>query len=279
MIEEPGIVVLPGAHDVLSAKLFEQVGFDAVFTSGFGLSATSLGVPDYGLLTATETLDRVRRIVDAVSVPVVADMDTGYGNPLDVVRTVQECVRVGVAGVVLEDQPWPKKCGHMEGKQVIPAEDHVQKIRAAGYARKDSGLVIIARTDARAVLGLNEAIRRGRAYVEAGADVIFIEAPHSVDELRRIAASFEVPLFANMVEGGKTPFLSADELEDLGFKIVVYPVSGLFAATRAVQEVAGRLKATGTTSGYDGMVSFGEFEDIIGVGAFREIEDRFSAAE
>ena len=280
LIEEPGIVVLPGAHDVLSAKLFEQAGFPVVFTSGFGLSASTLGMPDLGLLTMTETLDRVHRIVDAVSVPVVADMDTGYGNPLNVVRTVQECVKLGAGGIILEDQLWPKKCGHMEGKTVIPMEEHVDKIRAAVYASGDEDLLIIARTDAIAPLGLEEAIRRGQAYVKAGADVIFIEAPQSMEHLETIAASFEgVPLFANMIEGGKTPFLSAQELERLGFKMVVYPLSGLFAATRAIQDMAGHLKATGSTSGYDRMVSFSQFEQVIDLARYRDIEAQFVARQ
>ncbi len=277
LIEGPDIVVLPGAHDVLSARLIEQAGFPVVFTTGFGLSATTLGMPDMGLLTATEALDRVRRIVDAVTIPVVADMDTGYGNPLNVVRTVQECVNLGVGGIILEDQLWPKKCGHFEGKVVIPMEEHVEKLRAAIFAEGDGDLVIIARTDARAPHGLEEAIRRGHAYAEAGADVVFIEAPQSIEELRTIAASFDdVPLFANMIEGGKTPFLSAKELKDLGFKMVVYPLSGLFAATKAVQEMAQHLKATGSTSGYDRMVSFHEFEEVIEARRYREIEERFA---
>ena len=276
LMKGPDILVLPGAHDVLSAKLMEQAGFPVVFTSGFGLSASALGIPDIGLLTMTETLDRVKRIVDAVDVPVVADMDTGYGNPVNVVRTVQECVRLGAGGIILEDQLWPKRCGHMEGKSVIPMEDHFQKIRAAAFARGDSGLVIIARTDARAVSGLDEAIRRGHAYADAGADVIFIEAPQSIDELTTIGESFDVPLFANMIEGGKTPFLSAAELERLGFKMVVYPLSGLFAATRAIEEVARHLKETGTTAGYGRMVAFDEFEDVIGLNGCRELEARFA---
>ena len=279
LIDGPGIVVLPGAYDVLSAKVIEQAGFPVVFTSGFGFSASALGVPDIGLLTQTETLDRVRRVVDAVSVPVVADMDTGYGNPLNVVRTVQECVRLGVGGIILEDQLWPKKCGHMEGKAVIPLEEHVEKLRAAVYASGDSDMVIIARTDARAPLGLDEAIRRGRAYSGAGADVIFIEAPESIQDLEAIAASFDVPLFANMIEGGKTPFLSAPDLEKLGFKLVVYPLSGLFAATRAVQEMARHLKETGSTAGFDRIVAFSEFEGVIEAPRYREIEARFAAKQ
>ena len=279
LIDGPGIVVLPGAHDVLSARIIEQAGFPVVFTSGFGLSASALGVPDVGLLTMTESLDRVHRVVDAVSVPVVADMDTGYGNPLNVVRAAQECVKLGVAGVILEDQLWPKRCGHMEGKNVIPQQEHVEKIRAAVYARGDGDLVIIARTDAIAPIGLKEAIRRGHAYAEAGADIIFIEAPQSVDQLKAIAADFDVPLFANMIEGGKTPFLSAQELEDLGFKMVVYPLSGLFAATSAIQEMAQHLKATGSTSGYDRIVSFSEFEKVVDLDHYKELESQFAASE
>ena len=276
LIEAPDIVVLPGAHDVLSAKLMEQAGFSAVFTSGFGLAASTLGMPDVGLLTMTETLDRVKRIVDAVSIPVVADMDTGYGNPLNVVRTVQECVRLGVAGIILEDQLWPKKCGHMEGKRVIPIEEHGQKIRAAVYAREGNDLVIIARTDAIAPEGFDEALRRGRAYSAAGADVVFIEAPQRMEQLRTVAGAFDTPVFANMVEGGKTPFLSAQELERIGFSMVVYPLSGLFAATRAIQEVAGHLKKTGTTDGYEQMVSFSEFEKVIGLHDYTNLEARFA---
>ena len=279
LLQGPDIVVLPGAHDVLSAKIIEQAGFDAVFTSGFGLSASALGVPDIGLLTQTETLDRVRRVVDAVSIPVVADMDTGYGNPVNVVRTVRECVSLGVGGVILEDQLWPKRCGHMDGKSVIPMDEHVEKVRAAAYARGESDLVVIARTDALAPVGFDEAITRGHAYVDAGADVLFIEAPQSLDQLKTIAASFDIPLFANMIEGGKTPFLSAGELQELGFKMVVYPLSGLFATTRAVQEMARELKQTGTTAGYDRLVSFHEFEEVIGVREYRDIEAQFAVKD
>ena len=276
LMDQPGILVLPGAHDVLSAKLFEQAGFPVVFTSGFGLAATTLGLPDTGLLTATEMLERVRRVVDAVPIPVVADMDTGYGNPLNVVRTVRECVATGVAGIILEDQLWPKKCGHMDNKSVIPMEEQVEKLRAADYARGDSDLVIVGRTDARGPLGLDEAIRRGRAYAEAGADIVFVEAPQSAEELRTVASSIEAPTFANMIEGGRTPFLSSKELEAIGFKMVVYPLSGLFATTKVVGELASYLRSGGTTKGFDTMVSFHDFENVIGVGSFRELESRFA---
>lgn len=277
ILKRPGILVLPGVYDCIGARLAERIGFEVIFTSGFGISGSTLGRPDYGLLTATEMLWSVERIARSVSVPLVADIDTGYGNPLNVIRTVTDAVRAGVAGIILEDQEWPKKCGHFEGKTVIPMEEHIEKIHAAVYAREDSGLVIIARTDARAPLGLDEAIRRGRAYFHAGADIVFIEAPQSVDELRKIASLFpDVPLFANMVEGGKTPLLSAGELEGLGFKIAVFPLSGLFAATRAMEACFRHLREKGTTSAFTNSYSFREFEELIGVPGYRELEEKFS---
>ena len=276
LIQEPGIIVLPGAHDVLSAKIFEQADFDVIFTSGFGLSASALGVPDLGLLTMTETMDRVRRIAHEIEVPIVADMDTGYGNSLNVIRTVKECVNLDLGGIILEDQFWPKKCGHMEGKSVISTVEHVEKLRAAVYARGNSDLVIIARTDSIAPLGFESAIERGKAYVEAGADVLFIEAPQTSEQLETIVDTFDVPLFANMIEGGKTPFLSAKELENIGFKMVVYPLSGLFATTKAVQEVAHHLKTNGTTNYVKDTVDFSEFEEVIELQKYKDMESMFS---
>lgn len=280
MLERPEIIVLPGAYDALSARLAQRAGFDALFTTGFGFSASALGQPDFGLLTMSETMDRVRHIVDAVTVPVVADMDTGYGNPLNVMRTVRECVSAGAAGIILEDQEWPKKCGHFEGKKVISAEDHAAKIRAAADARTGDDLVIIARTDARAPLGLDEAIRRGRLYRDAGADVVFVEAPQSIDELRAVKTAIpDAPLFANMIEGGKTPLLTSDELQSLGYKLVVYPLSALFAATRAIEAVYAELFANKTTAAVAGqMVSFHDFERIVGVPELRALEERYGVA-
>jgi len=272
-----GVLVLPGVHDCVSARLAEAAGFEAAFTSGFGISASTLGRPDFGFLTATEMLASVSRIVSSVSIPVVADIDTGYGNPLNVMRTVGEIVSAGAAGVILEDQEWPKKCGHFEGKRVIPAEEHAEKIRAAVEARGASELVIIGRTDARAVHGLDDAIRRGRIYYESGADVVFIEAPQSVDELREIAAAFpDAPLFANMVEGGKTPLLNAAELGELGFKIVVFPLAGLFSATRAMENCFSYLRKNGSTFGFSDMLTFREFEAVVDVPGYRELEKKFS---
>jgi methylisocitrate lyase len=279
MLDEPGIVVLPGAYDALTARLAEQAGFNAVFTTGFGFAATVLGMPDFGLLTMSETMDRVRHIVLALSVPLVADMDTGYGNALNVVRTVRECVALGVAGIILEDQEWPKKCGHFEGKRVIPAEEQAAKLRAAADARSGDDLVIIGRTDARQPLGLEEAIRRGKLYRDAGADVVFVEAPRSVEELREVAEAIpDAPLFANMIEGGKTPLLSSEELRELGYKMVVYPLAALFSAARAVGETYRALfEEKSTASRRDAMVSLGEFEEIIGVPDWRELERRYVA--
>jgi methylisocitrate lyase len=240
-----------------------------------------LGQPDFGLLTMSETMERVRHVVDAVSVPVVADMDTGYGNPLNTRRTVRECVAAGAAGIILEDQEWPKKCGHFEGKKVIPAEDHAAKLRAAVDARGDDDLIIIARTDARAPLGLDEAIRLGRLYRDAGADVVFVEAPQSIEELRTVKAAIpDAPLFANMIEGGKTPLLTYKELQDLGYKMVVFPLSALLAATKAIASVYDELYRTKTTAGViDRLVDFHEFEKIVGVPELRALEERYGVAE
>lgn len=278
ILERPGILVIPGVYDCLGAKLVEQIGFEVVATSGFGIAASTLGLPDFGFLTATEMLSSVGRIAQSVSIPLIADMDTGYGNALNVMRTVNDAVHSGIAGVILEDQEWPKKCGHFEGKRVIPIAEHVGKIQAAVQARGESGLVIIARTDARAPLGFEEAIARGRAYVEAGADMLFVEAPQSVEELKAIATAFpDVPLVANIVEGGKTPHLSSAELQEIGFKIVFFPVSALVAATHVITACLSYLKEQGTTSGFDDLVGFKEIQQLMGVPQYRQLEQQFAA--
>lgn len=277
LVMDEEITVLPGSYDALSARLVERMGFDCVFTSGFGLSATTLGLPDLGFMDMTLNLDRVRRIAGAVDVPLVADMDTGYGNPLNVRRTVLECVDAGVAGVILEDQEWPKKCGHMNQKRVVEAERHAERIRAAADARDDTDrdLVIIGRTDAREPLGMDEAVRRGGMYEDAGADVVFVEAPRSKEELERVANSFSAPSFANMIEGGKTPYLTYHELQDIGFDVVVYPLSTLFAASHAVERSLEALMEGGSTEGVDAL-SFEEFDEVIGAERYRELEKRYS---
>lgn len=280
IIKRPGILVLPGVYDCVSAKIADKTGFEVLFTSGFGISATLLGKPDFGFVTATEMIESVTRIVQSVDVPVVADIDTGYGNPLNVIRTVEDAVRVGAAGIILEDQEWPKKCGHFAGKRVIALEEHVEKILAAREAAGESGLVIIGRTDANAVNGLEDAIKRGWAYYEAGADIVFVEAPKSPGELKEIGSAFpDIPLFANMVEGGRTPIMGTQELEGLGYKIVVYPLTGLFSAAFAIKASLSHLRENGTTEGYGDMVGFSEFEDVVDVPEYREIEKKFSAPE
>ncbi|MEA5573618.1 oxaloacetate decarboxylase [Calothrix sp. UHCC 0171] len=276
LLASPEIIVIPGVYDCLSAKLVEQLGFDVAATSGFGIAASTLGVPDYGLMTATEVMYSVSRIAQSLTIPLIADMDTGYGNALNVMRTVEDAVRSQVAGIILEDQEFPKKCGHFEGKRVIPTEEHVSKIKAAVAARGDSGLVIIARTDARAVLGLDAAILRGRAYIEAGADVLFVEAPQSVAELQAIADAFTgVPLVANVIEGGKTPQLSAIQLQEMGFKIVFFPLSTLLAVTKVMKSCLQELKAQGTTANFTEMVDFSDFKELIGVPEYLQIEKQF----
>lgn len=277
LLEAPGLIVAPGAYDALSARLVEKAGFPAVYLTGYGASASFLGRADVGLLTMNEMVMQVRNMVKAVSVPVIADADTGYGGVLNVMRTVEEYEAAGVAGLHLEDQLFPKRCGHMEGKQVVPLAEHLGKIKAAVKARKDPDLVIIARTDARAVNGLEDAITRGKAYAEAGADMIFVDAPQSLEELQVIAREIPVPVMGNAVEEGKTPFLSVPEWERLGYKLVIYPVSALFAATRTVQKVLQQLKESGTTAGmFPEMVKFPQFNELIGLSRERAEEEQFS---
>jgi methylisocitrate lyase len=277
LLAKPEIIVIPGVYDCLSAKLAEKIGFEVVATSGFGIAASTLGLPDYGFLTATEMLYSISRIAQSVTVPLIADLDTGYGNALNVMRTIKDAVQLGVAGVLLEDQEWPKKCGHFEGKRVIPTEEHAGKIQAAVEARGDSGLVIIARTDARAPLGLETVIARGRAYIAAGADILFVEAPQSVEELKAIAAAFpDIPLVANIVEGGKTPSLSAAELQNLGFKIVFFPLTGLLAVTQTLTNCLTQLKQQGTTANFNDLVSFEDFQQLVGVPEFLAMEKQFN---
>jgi len=277
LIKSPGIHVGPGVYDCLGAKIVEKLGFELVFTSGFGISGATLGRPDYGYLTATEMLYAVGRIAQSVKLPLIADADTGYGNPLNVMRTVSEIVPLGVAGIILEDQQWPKKCGHFDGKRLISKTEHEEKIRAAVEARGESGLVIIGRTDALAPLGLDAAIERGLAYFEAGADVIFIEAPQSIEDLQTIVESFShIPLFANMVEGGKTPFLTVSELNEMGYKLVAYPLSGLFAAMAAMTHCLKHLKKHGTTNGVAvDMLNFRQYEDLIDLEHFKQLEMKY----
>ncbi|MEH2118892.1 isocitrate lyase/PEP mutase family protein [Nostoc sp.] len=278
LLARPEIIIIPGVYDCLGAKVVEQTGFEVVVTSGFGIAASTLGLPDYGFVTATEMLYSVGRIAQSVNIPLIADLDTGYGNALNVVRTIKDAVQLGVAGVLLEDQEWPKKCGHFEGKQVISQAEHVGKIRAAVEARGDSGLVIIARTDVRASLGLDEAIARGRAYIAAGADILFVEAPQSIEELKAIAAAFpDVPLVANIVEGGKTPEVSVAKLQQLGFKIVFFPLTALLAVTKVMTACFLHLKEQGSTTELPDLASFQDFQELVGVPEYLQIEQKFKS--
>lgn len=278
LLAGPEIVQAPGAYDALSARIVEAAGFPAVYMTGFGSSAGLLGQPDVGLLSAAEMVENARRMVAAVAVPLIADADTGYGNPLNVMRTVAMYEAAGVAGIHLEDQVAPKKCGHMEGKQIIPAEEMVQKLRAAVRARRDPSFVLIARTDARAVLGLDEALRRGRLYAEAGADLLFIEAPQSEAECQAVGEAFAggPPLLFNWADSGKTPPLPLEQIRAFGYRLVIYPISTLLAATRAMQRVVETIRREGTPRGYtDKMLTFSAFNDFIGLPHVRELEREF----
>jgi 2,3-dimethylmalate lyase len=277
LLAGPAPVVAPGAYDALSARLVEQAGFDAVYMTGFGTTASLIGRPDVGLLSGTEMADNARRIVSAVDVPVIADADTGYGNALNVLRTVGLYEQAGVAGVQLEDQVMPKKCGHMAGKALIGADEMVGKIRASVEARHDPDLVIIARTDAVAVLGLDEAIARARAFADAGADLLFVEAPTSEEAVARIAGELRgvAPLVFNWAEGGKTPPLPLERIAELGFSLVIYPIGTLLAATAGIRTLLAGLRADGIPP-LAGLPTFGEFTDLIGLPEVQELEQRFS---
>ncbi len=270
------IIVLPGVFDALSAKIAEHVGFEAMFQTGYGSSAALLGMPDFGLLNSGETVDNAMRIIRAVRVPVLVDADTGYGNPLNVWRLVRDLERLGAAGIFLEDQVWPKRCGHMVGKGVIPRDEYIPKLKAALEARRSKDFIIVARTDARAPVGLEEAIERGKAYRKAGADVIFVEAPRSVEELKKVADEIDAPLVANMIEGGATPNLSASELLRIGYRIAVFPLSAIYSATFAMRQVLTELKNTGTTKeGRNIMVTFKDFNQFMDLDRFRDLEKRY----
>jgi carboxyvinyl-carboxyphosphonate phosphorylmutase len=274
-------LVAPGAYDALSARLIEQAGFDAVYMTGFGTTASLIGRPDIGLLSGAEMVDNALRIVAAVDVPVIADADTGYGNAINVVRTVQLYEQAGVAGIQLEDQVMPKKCGHMSGKLLIGADEMAGKLRAAVEARRDPDLLIIARTDAVAVTGVDDAIARARSFADAGADLLFVEAPTSEEDIARVAKELQgvAPLVFNWAEGGRTPPLSLERIGELGFSLVIYPIGTLLAATAGIRALLQTLKADGTpTAALPDLPSFGEFTDLIGLPEVQALEQRFSGS-
>ena len=269
------ILVAPGAYDALTARLLEQAGFEAVYRGGYAASAAAFALPDLGITTLTDMVDHLRRMTNAIDVPVIADADTGYGEVPQVVHTVHELEAAGAAAIQFEDQVFPKRCGHMEGKKVIPAEEMVIKLRAAIAARRNPETVIIARSDATAVTGLDDAIARSRMYADAGADVIFIDAPTSEDDLRKIAAGgIGAVLMVNVSEHGKTPDLGAQRFQELGFGLVIYPTSTLFAAAQSTKELAAQLKADGSTvASVPRMMPFDELNGILGRDEWDSLED------
>jgi carboxyvinyl-carboxyphosphonate phosphorylmutase len=249
LLREPGIIVAPGAYDCLTAKLIEQAGFPAVYMTGAGTALTRLGTADLGLATLSEMVSNAAVMVATVSIPLIADADTGYGGALNVYRTVRDYERAGVAAVHIEDQVFPKRCGHLDGKQVVPCEEMVVKLRAAVEARTDDDFVLIARTDALAVTGLDDTLRRCQAYTEAGADVLFVEAVRTTEEIAQVLRDVRVPLLYNFVEHGKSPLLAVAELQHLGFKIVIFPGSIMLAVLPLVREILAEIKQHGTTAG------------------------------
>lgn len=275
LLEKPGIICTLGAHDVLSAVLIEQAGFDTVFIGGFGTSASLFGLPDLNFVNMMEMVDATRRMTRRVSIPVIADADTGHGDLHNVMRCVEEFEGTGAAGIILEDQVFPKRCGHFGGKEVIPANDMVLKFKAAVAARKDPDFIFIARTDSRETDGLDEAIDRINRYCDAGADVAFIEAPLSIDELEEICKRVEYPKFVNMLAFGKTPILTAKELEHMGFKMMVAPIDSVLLTAKIMREMAEVFKRDGHTKAlYDEMVDFDGIKNILGLSEYLILRDK-----
>ena len=276
MLKSNESIVIPGVYDAIGAKIAEKVGFDAMFQTGYGTSATLFGMPDYGFIGASETVDNARRICRAVTVPVIVDSDTGYGNALSVWKLVKELESAGASGMFLEDQRWPKRCGHMQGKEVVPQEEYTEKLGAAIDARESKDFFIVARTDARATEGLDAAIERGLENKKTGADAVFIEAPRSLNEMKKIGKAINAPLVANMIEGGATPLSSAQTLNKIGFKIILYPLSVLFANTFATMNILQELKKTGTTKkSKQKVVNFDQFNDLVELPKFRKMEKKY----
>ncbi len=279
LLARPTATLMPGAPDALTARLVEEAGFEVCYLTGSGIANTQFGIADVGLVSQAEVVQQAARVVAATRLPVVVDADTGYGNPLNVMRTIADLERAGVAAVQLEDQVTPKRCGHFSGKEVISTAEMVEKLAAAREARGDSGLLLIARTDAAAVLGFDAAVERARAYAAAGADVLFVEAPRTVDELRRIPRELpDVPHVVNVVVGGLTPVLSRAELEALGFRLILYAGLALQVGMLAVREALRHLAAQGDPTGIqDRIMSFPERQQVVGLAAVEALERRFGA--
>ncbi len=264
-LKQPGLVVAPGVYDGITARIADSMGFDALYMTGYGSVASALGLPDAGLATYTDMVGRVRMISSVTNSPLIADGDTGYGGLLNVDHTVRGYEAAGASCIQIEDQEFPKKCGHTPGRKVIPIADAARKIKVAAEARSSKDFLILARTDARTTLGLDEALRRGEAFAKAGADIVFIESPESVEEMRTIASNFHQPLLANMVEGGRTPVLSKAELEEIGFKIAIFPACGFLSVGAALKKVYGHLLEHGSTSDFKGELhDFNGFNKLMG---------------
>ena len=265
-IANHGQLVMPGVYDALSAKIAARSGFEVIFITGYSLSASLLGEPDFGLITQTEVIEAARRICAVAGIPVIVDADTGYGNAVNVMRTGDDLLRAGAAGMFLEDQVWPKRCGHMKGKQVIALDEYLKKLQAAIAAKSGREFFIVARTDARQALGLDEAIRRGVAFKAAGADAVFIEAPESKEEMKEIATHVPGPLVANMLERGVTPLMRPSELKALGYDLIVWPLAPIYAVAQSLAGVYGTLRSEGsTTQILDRLMPFDEFNKLVGL--------------
>ena len=279
-LKQEKTVLVPGIYDALSAKIAERVGFNILFHTGYGTAATLLGVPDIGLVSFFEMKERVSNICNAVDVPVIADADTGYGNSLNTMRTVKDYIRSGAAGLILEDQVWPKKCGHMQNKDVISIEEMEGKIKAAVKSRtiEHSDLVIVGRTDSLAVEGLDNAIARVKTYQKAGADILFIEAPNQIDDLKEINSKIEMPLLLNQIEGGQTPIISLEDAQRLGFKIILFPLTSLYASTKAIFDTFTSLMNKKTSTGSENkLITFDLFNELVNHDEFIKLEKNFSA--
>jgi 2-methylisocitrate lyase-like PEP mutase family enzyme len=280
LLAKPKVVMAPGAADALTARLIAKHGFEAIYMTGAGTTAVRLGMPDVGLLTMSEMVDNAQRIADASQLPLIADADTGYGGPVNVQRTVRAYERAGVAAIHIEDQQWPKRCGHLAGKSLIPTEEMVGKIRAGLDARRDADFMLIARTDALAVEGFERAMDRCREYEEAGADMIFLEAPSKPEHLAAIPKAFGKPTLYNMASSGKTPFLHADEIQKMGFKLIIYPNFTLLSAITAITRTLTELKTKGTPAGIVGEIaSFQEFFNLVGMKEVQEAEAKYGVNE
>ena len=268
-------LVVPGVYDALGARMVQSVGFETMFQTGYGTSATLFGMPDYGFVGAAETIDNARRICSVTSVPVIVDADTGYGGALNVHRLVQQLEEAGAGGMFLEDQRWPKRCGHMTGREVVPQEEYTEKLGAALDARQNKDFVIVARTDARGSEGLDIAIQRGQDNYKTGADAVFVESPHTVEELQRIGKEIKAPLVANMIEGGVTPIQPSASLHSMGFTLVLYPLSVLYASAAAALSTLKDLRRNGTTTNPEAL-SFEQFNNLVDLPGVRDLAARLA---